>query len=116
MPEAINLEIALPELILACGAMALLMLGVATKRERGELVLWLAILALIAAGVFVARGEGTVTLFHGSFIVDPFARVMKLLTLTACRGGAADVDRLLARVRGREVRVPGARPARHRPA
>ena len=29
----------LPELILACGAMALLMLGVATKRERGELIL-----------------------------------------------------------------------------
>ena len=40
--------------------MALLMLGVATKRERGELVLWLAILILVVAGVFVARGEGTV--------------------------------------------------------
>ena len=82
MPEALNLEVALPELILSCGAMALLMLGVATKRDRGELVLWLAILILVAAGVFVARGEGTETLFHGSFIVDPFARVMKLLTLT----------------------------------
>jgi NADH-quinone oxidoreductase subunit N len=82
VPEALNLEIALPELILSCGAMALLMLGVGTKRERGELVLWLAILILILAGIFVARGEGTQTLFHGSFIVDPFARVMKLLTLT----------------------------------
>jgi len=82
VPEALNLEVALPELILSCGAMALLMLGVAIKRDRGELVLWLAILILVAAGVFVARGEGTETLFHGSFIVDPFARVMKLLTLT----------------------------------
>ena len=82
MPEALNLEIALPELILSCGAMALLMLGVGTKRERGELVLWLAILLLILAGIFVARGDGTQTLFHGSFIVDPFARIMKLLTLT----------------------------------
>ncbi|HLO23020.1 MAG TPA: NADH-quinone oxidoreductase subunit N [Methyloceanibacter sp.] len=82
MPAVLNLEVALPELILSCGAMALLMLGVATKRDRGELVLWLAILILVLAGVFVARGEGTVTLFHGSFIVDPFARVMKLLTLT----------------------------------
>jgi NADH-quinone oxidoreductase subunit N len=82
LPEALNLEVALPELILSCGAMALLMLGVATKRDRGELVLWLAILIFVAAGVFVARGEGTETLFHGSFIVDPFARVMKLLTLT----------------------------------
>ena len=82
MPETLNLEFILPELILSCGAMALLMIGVATKRERGELVLWLAILIIGAAGVFVARGEGTATLFSGSFIVDPYARVLKLLTLT----------------------------------
>jgi len=82
MLETLNLEFILPELILSCGAMALLMTGVATKRERGELVLWLAILIIGAAGVFVARGEGTATLFSGSFIVDPYARVLKLLTLT----------------------------------
>ena len=82
MLETLNLEFILPELILSCGAMALLMIGVATKRERGELVLWLAILIIGAAGVFVARGEGTATLFSGSFIVDPYARVLKLLTLT----------------------------------
>jgi len=80
--QSLNLEVALPELILAGGAMALLMLGVATKRERGELVLWLAVLILVVAGVFVASGSGTVTLFNDSFIVDPFARMMKLLTLT----------------------------------
>ena len=82
MLETLNLEFILPELILSCGAMALLMMGVATKRERGELVLWLAILIIGAARVFVARGEGTATLFSGSFIVDPYARVLKLLTLT----------------------------------
>jgi len=82
MLETLNFEIILPELILSCGAMALLMVGVATKRERGELVLWLAILIIVAAGMFVARGEGTATLFAGSFIVDPYARVLKLLTLT----------------------------------
>ena len=82
MLQSLNLEVALPELILACGAMALLMLGVATKRERGELVLWLAVLILVVAGVFVASGSGTVTLFNDSFIVDAFARMMKLLTLT----------------------------------
>ncbi len=82
MLETLNIEIILPELILSCGAMALLMLGVAAKRERGELVLWLAILVIVAAGVSVAGGEGTATLFSGSFIVDPYARVLKLLTLT----------------------------------
>ncbi|HEY5732645.1 MAG TPA: NADH-quinone oxidoreductase subunit NuoN, partial [Methyloceanibacter sp.] len=37
---------------------------------------------LALAGFFVLRGSGTATLFGDSFIVDPFARVMKLLTLT----------------------------------
>ena len=77
-----NLATVLPELILACGAMALLMLGVFLRKEQGELVLGLAILVIIVAGVFVAKGQGTETAFQGSFIVDSFARVMKLLTLT----------------------------------
>jgi NADH-quinone oxidoreductase subunit N len=82
VPQSLNLQVALPELILAFGAMALLMLGVFMRRERGELVLWLAIGLLALAGVFVAMGTGTTTLFNDSFIVDPFARMLKLLTLT----------------------------------
>jgi NADH-quinone oxidoreductase subunit N len=62
--------------------MALLMLGVFLRKEQGEFVLGLAILVIIVAGVFVAMGQGTETAFQGSFIVDSFARVMKLLTLT----------------------------------
>ena len=81
MPHLANLEIALPELILACGAMALLMLGVFTRRPRGELILWLAVFVLVLAGLFVVSGFGTTTAFGDSFIVDPFARVLKLLTL-----------------------------------
>jgi NADH-quinone oxidoreductase subunit N len=77
-----NLATVLPELVLASGAMALLMLGVFLRKEQGELVLGLAILVIIVAGVFVAKGHGTETAFQGSFIVDSFARVMKLLTLT----------------------------------
>jgi len=73
--------VVLPELILGGGSMVLLMLGVATRRERGELILRLAIILLVLAGIFVAGGEGTTTLFHNSFIVDPFARALKLLTL-----------------------------------
>jgi NADH-quinone oxidoreductase subunit N len=62
--------------------MVLLMVGVATRRERPELVLFLAVAVLALAGVFVAAGSGAETLFGGSFIVDPFARGLKLLTLT----------------------------------
>jgi NADH-quinone oxidoreductase subunit N len=82
MPEAGSFDIALPEIVLACGAMALLMLGVFTRESRGELVLWLAVLLLVIAGFVVLGGSGTANAFGTSFIVDPFARAMKLLTLT----------------------------------
>jgi NADH-quinone oxidoreductase subunit N len=78
----LHLSVALPELTLALGAMVLLMAGVATRKEQAEPILWLAVLVLTLAGVFVLRGSGTTTLFGDSFIVDPFARVLKLLTLT----------------------------------
>jgi len=81
VPPPLQLSVALPELTLALGAMALLLVGVILRRERGELVLGVAVLVLALAGFFVARGSGTATLFGDSFIVDPFARFMKLLTL-----------------------------------
>jgi NADH-quinone oxidoreductase subunit N len=80
--SALQLAAALPELTLAVGAMVLLMVGVATRKEQADLILWLAVFVLALAGSFVLRGSGTTTLFSDSFIVDPFARVMKLLTLT----------------------------------
>jgi NADH-quinone oxidoreductase subunit N len=71
----------LPEIILASGAMALLMLGVFARKANGEIILWLAALLLAIAGFFVATSSGTTTAFGDSFIVDAFARMMKLLTL-----------------------------------
>ena len=59
MPSTLQLAVALPELTLAVGAMALLMVGVATRKEQAELVLWLAVLVLALAGFFVLRGQGT---------------------------------------------------------
>ncbi len=89
MPEALAIYAPiLPEIILAVGAMALLMFGVFRDetQENAELVGWLAILVMIAAGVvLVWSGEGTNRLFNGAFVDDPFARFMKLLTL----GGGA---------------------------
>jgi NADH-quinone oxidoreductase subunit N len=76
-----ELASALPELILAVGAMALLILGVFTRREQGGMILLLAVGVLVAAGIAGAAGSGTEMIFHDSFIVDPFARLMKLLTL-----------------------------------
>ena len=68
---------ALPEIVLAVGAMALLMLG--AYRERSDSVVSVcSILLLIAAAVIVAVIPNG-TIFGTSFIVDDFARFMKIL-------------------------------------
>jgi NADH-quinone oxidoreductase subunit N len=79
---ALHLSVALPEVTLAVGAMVLLLAGVSTRKEQADLILWAAVLIFALAGFFVLRNSGTTTLFGDSFIVDPFARALKLLTLT----------------------------------
>jgi NADH-quinone oxidoreductase subunit N len=78
----------LPELILAIGAMALLMLGVFRPDNGTEAsrIMWLAIAVMIGAGIAVTIGSGTVRMFDGAFIVDPFARFMKVLVLIGAAG------------------------------
>ena len=57
MLQSLQLTLALPEIVLATGAMALLMLGVATRKDYGELILWLAIAILIAGVVVLAFAQ-----------------------------------------------------------
>jgi NADH-quinone oxidoreductase subunit N len=87
MPQWLDLLTVLPELILALGAMALLMTGAFRGEATARTVSWLAILLLIAAGAVVVLlpGERLVA-FGGSFVVDSFARFLKLLALagSAC--------------------------------
>jgi NADH-quinone oxidoreductase subunit N len=78
----LHLSVTLPEVTLAVGAMVLLLAGVSTRKEQADLILWAAVLIFALAGFFVLRNSGTTTLFGDSFIVDPFARALKLLTLT----------------------------------
>jgi NADH-quinone oxidoreductase subunit N len=73
----------LPELVLAVGAMALLMLG-AYRGGQGTtaLVTGLAVCLLIVTGVLeLMLPAGKLTTFGGSFIVDDFARFLKILAL-----------------------------------
>ena len=72
----------LPELILAIGAMILLMIGVGRGERATGLVSVLAIVLLIAAGVALLAGPGgKVSVFHGSFVLDDYARFLKVLAL-----------------------------------
>ncbi|MEX2036216.1 MAG: NADH-quinone oxidoreductase subunit NuoN [Xanthobacteraceae bacterium] len=68
---------ALPEIILAVGAMALLMLG--AYRERSTPVVNLGAIMLLIAAAFVTVGIPDGTLFGGSFVIDDFARFFKVL-------------------------------------
>ena len=71
----------LPELMLSLGAMALLMLGV-FRRRITQVIYGLAIaLLLLAAVMVVYLPAGTLTTFGGSFVVDDFARFLKVLAL-----------------------------------
>ncbi|GAB4231163.1 MAG: NADH-quinone oxidoreductase subunit NuoN [Methyloligellaceae bacterium] len=73
---------ALPELLLACGAMALLMLGVFRREEEDSALAWSAVAILLLAAALILRQDGSETsLFGGTFVMDGFARFMKVLTL-----------------------------------
>jgi NADH-quinone oxidoreductase subunit N len=80
---------ALPEIVLALGAMLLLMVGVfrgeqTTKGIEGGAVL----LLLLTAAIVVWLPAGKLVTFDGSFVVDSFARFLKLLALA---GSAAAI-------------------------
>jgi NADH-quinone oxidoreductase subunit N len=72
----------LPELVLAVGAMVLLMLGAYRGQQATTLVTVLAVCLLIVTGVLeLTLPAGKLTTFGGSFIVDGFARFLKILAL-----------------------------------
>jgi NADH-quinone oxidoreductase subunit N len=91
----------LPELILVVGAMALLMIG-AWRGDRATAGLsGLAVMLLVVAGVLIATmGGDKIVAFGGSFVVDRFAKFLKLLVLVGSVGAILlsvefrrDVDR-----------------------
>ena len=74
--------LALPEIVMACGAMALLMFGAyGGEDRRASLILWLAAGLMVATAVWVGTGGGERTAFGGAFHVDGFARFAKVLVL-----------------------------------
>src|SRR6266446_742573 len=72
----------LPELALAAGAMVLLMLGAYRGQQTTSLVTGLAICLLVLTGVLeLLLPTGKLTTFAGGFVVDDFARFLKILAL-----------------------------------
>ncbi|MBN9251933.1 MAG: NADH-quinone oxidoreductase subunit NuoN [Mesorhizobium sp.] len=76
-----SIQLLMPEIILAVGAMVLLMVGVYSNSRSSTLVTTLAVLVMAAAGAWLIFSVGEGKAFGNSFVVDPFARFMKVLTL-----------------------------------
>src|ERR1700755_752290 len=73
---------ALPELVLAVCAMVLLMIGAWRGEGTTALVTTLAVVLLVVTGVLEwMLPAGKLVSFGGSFIVDGFARFLKILAL-----------------------------------
>jgi len=76
-----SLSLATPELIVAIGAMALLMIGVYRRGNSATLVTTLAVLVMLAAGAWIVLFTGDGYAFNNAFVSDPFARFMQVVTL-----------------------------------
>jgi NADH-quinone oxidoreductase subunit N len=73
---------ALPEIVLALAALALVLIGALRGDGAKRLIDALALAALAAAAlILLDQGPGRLATFNDAFVVDGFARAMKILTL-----------------------------------
>ena len=80
---------ALPELLLAVTAIALILFGAFVGPKSTDTVNGVALAALFAALVLVILGPEKAVLFGGSFQVDAYARFLKVLALLGAGGTLA---------------------------
>jgi len=77
----IDFAVILPELILAIGAMGLLMYGVYSGERSAPAVSAGAVAVLLVALIATLAGDADAVTLNGAFIVDGFARFMKAASL-----------------------------------
>jgi NADH-quinone oxidoreductase subunit N len=77
-----QLQPVLPELVLALGAMALLLVGAYRGQRTTRIVTLLSICLLVLVGALEwSLPAGKVSTFGGSFVIDDFARFLKILSI-----------------------------------
>jgi len=79
----------LPEIVLGCGALVMLMVGVCIyQSERSAAIVnaWCIAVLVLVAGVLFSIPAGRHVLFGGSFVVDDFARFLKILAMIGSAG------------------------------
>jgi NADH-quinone oxidoreductase subunit N len=83
MPADFSLLPVLPEVILALGALILLMVGAFVGDKATPVVTGLSVALLVVAAVILIFAPAPGETFAGAFVLDPFARLMKVVTLIA---------------------------------
>src|SRR5664279_1078013 len=79
----------LPELVLGCGAMLMLIVGVSifqSDRSAGIVNAWCFVVLVATAVLVLMIPPGRSVMFNGSFVVDDFARYLKLLAIIGSGG------------------------------
>ncbi|MDQ1185768.1 NADH-quinone oxidoreductase subunit NuoN [Agrobacterium larrymoorei] len=76
-----SLRIATPELILAVGALALLMIGVFSGDKSTNTVTGLAVALLVVVGLWIIFAPASGEAFGGVYVADAFGNFMKILAL-----------------------------------
>ena len=77
----LSLHLSAPEIILAVGALVLLMIGVFAGERSGPLVTTLAIIVLLVSGLWLLVLPADGLAFGGVYMADGFSRFMKLVAL-----------------------------------
>jgi NADH-quinone oxidoreductase subunit N len=72
---------ALPEIVLAIGALLLVLIGAFSGERSTPLVTAIAVALFVAAALILIFSPAAGPTFSGAFVLDPFARFMKLLVL-----------------------------------
>src|SRR5262245_15781510 len=75
-----NWVIALPEIVLACVAMAILIFGVLRREDTFFPASMMALGGLLLAGLLVLSTRGGIG-YHGQFVADAFSSFVKILVL-----------------------------------
>jgi NADH-quinone oxidoreductase subunit N len=79
----------LPEIVLGCGAMLMLMVGVSihqSERSASIVNAWCIGILVLVAGILLSIPAGRYSMFGGSFVVDDYARFLKLLAMIGSAG------------------------------
>ncbi|MGN6551799.1 MAG: NADH-quinone oxidoreductase subunit NuoN [Pararhizobium sp.] len=83
---ATSLHLSMPEIILAVGAMVLLMIGVFTGERSTTIVTGLAVVVLVLSGLWIIFLGETGSAYEGAFMSDAFSHYMNILILIGSLG------------------------------